>query len=118
MITRDKLIERLQKDYAPDDVLVARIFGFDEVRESIEADLSATGAELDAIARKVWSRSAEDTEGAVEFLLDSSSGDYVYDPMREAIAEMCINCGEIAERYADVGQGYECESCYERGIEN
>lgn len=118
MITRDKLIERLQKDYAPDDVLVARIFGFDEVREAIETDVSATGAELDAMARKIWSNSAKDTESAVEFLLESSSADYIYDPVREAIAAMCSRCGEDANNYADVGKGLrECKSCYHKGIE-
>lgn len=32
---------------------------------------------------------------------------------------LCITCHSDSKDYADVGRaGYECESCYESGVEN
>lgn len=36
-----------------------------------------------------------------------------------ARSDTCNECGRDSEQYADIGKGlWECEDCYERGIED
>ena len=116
LITRDDLIEILKKDYKADDLVTGFVWGWDGVLEFLD-DFELSEEEKNTLDKEIWTKRGQEVDKLVTYVLDRKDSGIVYEPIFEEIASRCLNCGQPADEYASVDDGYECEKCYHRGIE-